>query len=331
MGSPEILNLLLAHGLGATPTLGRAQHDHGPGGALHLAAGAGLLADGLDAGDRRVHRGGHGPVHGDRITAFHKQGLPAVAPQQQLQFLMGDPGQQGWISDLVAVEVQHRQHGTVHLGIEELVDVPGGCQGTRFRFAIAHAGQGDHLRIVKHRSAGVGEHVAQFPSLMNGARGFWGAVGSDVAREGKLFEETPHPLRILALVWVDLAVGAIEIGGAQHSGGAMARPGEVDHVEVVVPDYPVGVGPDEGLARARPPMAQQPVLHMFRTQGFLKQGVVPQVDHAHRQVVGSPPPGIGQGEFLIQINGWHGRGEHQAGLSQCGQRHQPVRPDPSAK
>ena len=35
---------------------------------------------------------------------------------------MLDTGEHGWIADLVAIEVQDRQHGTVSYGIENLLD-----------------------------------------------------------------------------------------------------------------------------------------------------------------------------------------------------------------
>ena len=143
----------------------------------------------------------------------------------------------------------------------------------------------------------MGEHVAQLPPLMDGARGFWCAVATDVAREGKLFEEAAHARFILRLIRIDLGVGAIEVGGAQHTRRPMARPREVDHVELTLADQPVGMGPDEGLARARAPMTQQAVLDVLGPQGFAQQGVVLQIDHSHRQVVGGAPPGIN----LIQL------------------------------
>jgi hypothetical protein len=49
-------------------------------------------------------------------------------------------------------------------------------------------------------------------------------ASADMARERKLLAEAPQPFAILTFVRIDLTVGAIEIGGSQDSGGAMARP-----------------------------------------------------------------------------------------------------------
>ena len=237
----------------ARPALGRAQHDHRPDRPLRigsLSAGAGVGADLLDAVDRTVHRRCHGGVHGHGLAALHEQRLPAVAAQQAGQLVLRDARQQGGIGDLVAVEVQHRQHGAVAHRIQKLVDVPAGGQGPRFRFAVANAGQGDQLRVVEHGAAGVREHVAQFAPLVDRAGGFRCAVAADVAGEGELLEEAAQAGGVLRFVGIDLAVGAIQIGGPQHAGCTVARPRQIDHVEVVPADQPVGVGPDEGLAWA---------------------------------------------------------------------------------
>jgi hypothetical protein len=123
----------------------------------------------------------------------------------------------------VAVEVQHRQHGAVAHRVEELVDVPAGGQRAGFRFAVAHAGQGDQLRVVEHRAAGVGEHVAQLTALVDRAGGLRGAVAADVAGKGELLEEAPQPRGVLGFVGIDLAVGAVQVGGPQHPGAPVAR------------------------------------------------------------------------------------------------------------
>ena len=297
VAAPEALEFVAIEFLWPGPAFRGAQHNHGPGRAADvggITAAARFPLDLLDPVDGVVHGGGHGGVHRQRFAALHEQGLPAIAAQQAGQLRPGDAGQQGGIGDLVTVEVQHRQHGAVAGGIEEFVDVPAGGKGPRFRLAIADAGQGDQLRVVEHRSAGVGEHIAQLAPLVDRAGRFGGAVAADVAREGELPQEAAHADGVLGFVGIDLAVGAVQVGGGQYPRRAMARPREVDHAQVVGPDHPVGMGPDEGLARAGAPVAQQPVLDVLRPQRLPQQGVGLQVNHAHRQVVGGPPPAVEQ-------------------------------------
>ena len=87
--------------------------------------------------DGLVQRRGHELMHRLRLIALHEIGRPAAASEKLLQFLMFDAGQHGRVTDLVAIEVQDRQHGPVGNRVEKLVGLPGGRQGARFRFTVA--------------------------------------------------------------------------------------------------------------------------------------------------------------------------------------------------
>ena len=114
-----------------------------------------------------IQGGGHELMHLFRVVAFDKVGRPAAASQKLLQFLMLDAGEHGRVADLVAVEVQDRQHGSVGDGVEKLVGLPCGRQGARFRFAVAdHAGD-DQTGIVEHGSEGMAERVPQLATFVN--------------------------------------------------------------------------------------------------------------------------------------------------------------------
>jgi hypothetical protein len=52
--------------------------------------------------------------------------------------------------------------------------------------------------------------VTEFASLMDGAGSFRSAVAPDAARERKLSEKPPHPIRVLALVRVDLGIASLQ-------------------------------------------------------------------------------------------------------------------------
>jgi len=54
-----------------------------------------------------------------------------------LQLVVLDTGENGRVADLIAVEVQDRQHGAVADRIEELVGLPRGRERARFSFAVA--------------------------------------------------------------------------------------------------------------------------------------------------------------------------------------------------
>ena len=60
-------------------------------------------------------------MHRVRIVTFYEIGNPAAALEEMLQFLMFDPGKNCGIADLVAVQVQDRQHSAVRGGVEKFV------------------------------------------------------------------------------------------------------------------------------------------------------------------------------------------------------------------
>ena len=167
------------------------------------------------------------------------------------------------------------------------------------RLPIANHAGDDEFGVVERHAVGVGETVTQLAAFVDGAGGFRSDVAPDMAGEGELLEELLHPFRVLALVRIDLGVGPFEIRRPQHPRRAMARPGHENHVEVVFDDHPVDMYPNERQRRARAPVAEQPVLHIFSLQGLLEQRVVLEIDHAYRKVITGPPIGVHQLQFFI--------------------------------
>jgi hypothetical protein len=80
-------------------------------------------------------------MHRHGLDSLDEVRRPAVAAQQLLQLFARDAGKEGRIGNLVAVEMQDRQHRTVGGRIEKLVGMPGRGQRAGFRLAIA-----DHAR-----------------------------------------------------------------------------------------------------------------------------------------------------------------------------------------
>ena len=167
------------------------------------------------------------------------------------------------VVDLVAVEVQDRQHRPVGDRVEELVAVPAGGQGPGLGLAVAHHHQSDQVRVVVDRPIGVREAVAEFAALVDAAGRFRGGVAADAAGEGELLEEALHPRQVFALVRVDLGIGAFEIGLGQDRRRPVPGAADIDRVQVVLLDQPVEVDVGEALAGVRAPMAQQPRLDVL--------------------------------------------------------------------
>src|SRR5437879_13654102 len=113
------------------------------------------------------------------------------------------------------------------------------------------------------------EGVTKFAAFVDRTGRFRRHVARDAAGKGELGEEALHALFIRRYVWVDFAVSAFKVGVCDEAGSAMAGPGDVDHVEVVLLDYPVQVNVDEVQARCRSPMAEEPRLDVFPCKGLL--------------------------------------------------------------
>ena len=94
---------------------------------------------------------------------------------------MLDAGQDGRVADLVTVEVQDRQHGSIGNWVEKLVGLPCGRQGARLRFTVADNAGDDQIRIVERGPEGMAERVPQLAAFVNRARSRWSP--SSVPRE----------------------------------------------------------------------------------------------------------------------------------------------------
>ena len=86
---------------------------------------------------------------------------------------------------------------------------------------------------------------------------------------------------------------------ATSPGPAMARPGDVDHREVVGFDDAVQMHIDEVEARRRAPMAEQARLDVLELERLFQERIVEQVDLADGEIVRRPPPAIDEVEFRV--------------------------------
>ena len=203
-------------------------------------------------------------MHLCRVVALDEVGRPAVPLEQGFQFVVGNAGKHGGIVDLVAVELKDRQHRAVTDRVQELVGMPGRGQRAGLGFAIANHHGDQQVGIIESGAKGVRDAVAQFAALVNRTGRLRRAVTSDPAGEGKFFEELAHPSLVLALVRIDLRIGALEVGRPKHAGCAVPGSGHEDGVQTILFDQPVEVDVNETQPWARAPMAEQPLLDMFQ-------------------------------------------------------------------
>ena len=298
--APRSLDLVAADLLRPAPAFRRPEHNHRPARPLSRAPlHARLPLDRADVGDHRVERRRHLRVHFGGIIALDEVRRVAVAAEQGVELVVADPGKHRRVGDLVAVEVQDRQHRTVPGRVDELVRMPCGGERAGLSLAIADDAGDDEVGVVERRAIGVRQAIAELAALVDRARRLRGDVRADVAGEGELLEEPPEPFEVLALVGIGLGVGALEIGRPEDARGAVAGPGHEDHVEIVTTDHTVEVRPDKGERRAGAPVAEQPPLHVLGLQRLPQQRVVGEIDHPDRQVVAGTPPPIEERQLVL--------------------------------
>ncbi len=162
-------------------------------------------------------------MHRAGIVALDEIRRVAVAAKQCLELLVADAREDGRIGDLVAVEVEDRQHSAVADRVDELVGVPGGGERSGLGFAVADDAGDDQVGIVEAGAVGVRQAVAELAALMDGARGFRCDMRADMTGEGELLEELLQALGVLALVRIDLGVGALEIDRPEYARRAVSR------------------------------------------------------------------------------------------------------------
>ena len=166
-----------------------------------------------------------------------------------LELLVADAGQDGRVGDLVAVQVEDRQHGPIVRRVEELVRVPAGGQRAGLGLAVADDAGDDQVRVVERRAEGMAQAVAELAPLVDRARCLGRGVAGDAARERELLEEPLHARHVLARRPGRSRCRSLQVGVADQRRPAVARARDVDHVQVVILDDPVQVDVDEVLAR----------------------------------------------------------------------------------
>jgi len=293
MRAPKTFDFLAVDLFRAGPALGAAQHDHRPVRPLGaFAAVAGVLLDRSDAGERDIERIGHGPVHQLGIVALDEQRLVTKSAKEIADLAVGHAAEHGRVRDLVAVEVQDRQHGAVMRGIEELVGVPGRRQRPGLGLAVADNAGDDQIGIVERRAIGMHQRVTELAALVDRPRRLRRRVARDAAGEGKLPEKFSQSVHIARNVRIDLAVAAFQISVRNHARAAMTGTADIEHAEILRPDDAVEMRVDEIQPRRRAPMAEQTRLDVLGPQGLAQQGIVQEIDLPDGEVVRGAPVAI---------------------------------------
>src|SRR5277367_6049255 len=210
-----------------------------------------------------LQSGSHFLMHHRRIIAFDEIRLVPVTGEQCFQLFMWDARKDGWICDLIAIEVQHRQDRSIANRIQKFIRMPRGCERTSFRLAVAYRDRDDEIRIVERCPVGMRDGVAQFAAFVYRTRRLRSAVRAYSSGKRELAEKLEHASFVGALVRINLGVMALEIAVGKRGGRAMTGAGHVKDIQVVFLDEPIQVHPKEGLAGVGSPVAKQTVLDVL--------------------------------------------------------------------
>ena len=132
--------------------------------------------------------------------------------------------------------MQDRQDDAVARRVEELVRVPARGQRARLRLAVADDAADEQIGVVERCSVGVRDGVAELAPFVDRARCLRRDVARDAAGERELAKELAEAGLVLRDVRVDLAVRPLEIGVRDEARAAVTRPGDVEDVEIALPD-----------------------------------------------------------------------------------------------
>lgn len=155
-------------------------------------------------------------MHRRGLVPLDKERLVAIAGEEAFQLGIVHARKHRRIGDLVAVEVQHRQHRAVCPRVEELVRVPRRRQRPGLGLAVAHPAGNDEIGVVEGRAIGVDERVAELAAFVDRARRLWRHMARYPARKGELPEQRFHALDVSADMRIHLAVGALQPRVGDH-------------------------------------------------------------------------------------------------------------------
>jgi hypothetical protein len=228
--APEAFEVVIINLPRRRPSLGTAQDDHRPARPDRSTGPACLILDFANLEYAMFHCRSHRLMHALRIAAFDEVRRVPVSNEQRFQLFMADAGEDGGVIDLVAVEMQDRQHRAVNYWIKELVAVPAGRERAGLGLTVTHHHKRDQVWMVIHRPVGVRDAVTELSAFVDAARGFGSRMTANPSREAELLEEALHPGKIFALIRVDFGVRAFEVRVRHYGRRAVSRARDEDRI-----------------------------------------------------------------------------------------------------
>ena len=104
------------------------------------------------------------------------------------------------------------------------------------------------------------QRVAKLPALVDRSGRLRGDVAGNAPGEGELLEQPSHSALVAGHARIELAISPFQVGIGHQARTAVPRPGDKDHIQVVLLDDPIQMNVDEIQSRRRAPVAKQPRL-----------------------------------------------------------------------
>jgi hypothetical protein len=182
-------------------------------------------------------------------------------------------GEDDRVGDLVAVQVQDRQHSTISARVDELVGVPRGRERSGLCLTVADDTGNHQIGIVQYSAVRVAEGVSELAALVDRA----GQLRCHMARttgEGELAEQVVHPVLVARYIRIGLTVAAPEPSIGRDRGATMSGADHVHHVQIAPADHPVHVDIKHVQTRRGAPMPQQAWLDVLARSGSARRALL---------------------------------------------------------
>src|ERR1700722_2373344 len=145
MSPPEAFQSFAVQLFWAGPSFGSSHHDHRPSWAGRTRGGAPsrvhLNLPNLDYAT--LKRSSHHLMHCLRLVTLYDVWFVSIPAKQTLQLSFSNTCQDGWIRNLIAIEMEYRQYCAVSNRIEKFVRVPRCRHWSGFGFAVTNYGYCD--------------------------------------------------------------------------------------------------------------------------------------------------------------------------------------------
>src|SRR6266851_6634004 len=155
--------------------------------------------------------------------------------------------------------------------------------------------------MIVNRPVGVRDAVAEFPALVDTARGFRSCMAADPARKAELLEEALHASKIFTLVRINFGVRSFKVRIRQDGRRAVPRTRNEDRIQVILLYQSIEMNVGEALAGVRAPVTQQARFGLLEFQRLAQQRIVLQIEHPQTQIKGGSPICVNLAQFIRTV------------------------------